>query len=312
MSDWQDKSIEQYAVCLVDVLGIRGKFEKWNTCEVHSPVTQEPIRNTISPVIHFQNSFTDFFTKNQKRRDPAEVELHFSNSEAAESFLKATDYRLGKQQFSDTFVFYSPTYNADGTPTTVPCVVLLMACVLAMIDSLAEKHPVRGAVTVGLGVELEKDNLFGPVFAQAHFIESTLAGYPRVVISPEAIAFIEREAKVKRRDDAPCFMRNMACTCLRLLTRDSDGQFVVDYLGKAIRDRADAKERTALAEKIKAGYDFSLSEWHRFVDANDQKHALRYHLLLEYMESRLALWDINVSERQRVIDMSRMPPPHCT
>jgi hypothetical protein len=303
---WQDAHIDDYVVCIIDVLGIGEQLKLWNTCKADSPATFAPIMDSVLPVIHFQTMFAKFFKHNQEWRDPATLGRELPQG-MVDVFLKETHYRLGTQQFSDTFVFYAPTYNGE-KPSAVPIVLFLTACSLAMIDSLANGHPVRGALTVGFGIELDEHNFFGPAFAEAHSLESKVAGYPRVVVSDEAIAFIQQEATQKPVDDASRRMKNFAIMCGRLITRDSDGQFVVDYLGQQLHDPMPTEERQKLAMGIKAGYEFALSEWRRFQDEKNQRLTLRYHLLLEYIESRLALWGIDVIERQQTIGIDGGKP----
>ena len=91
--------------------------------------------------------------------------------------------------------------------------------------------------------------------------------------------------------------------CLDFITKDSDGQFIVDYLGKKLYDGGSLLERQKLVTTIEAGYKYALSEWHRFQEANDQKLALRYHLLLSYLESRLPIWGVIVEQRQQIVEI---------
>jgi hypothetical protein len=196
------------------------------------------------------------------------------------------------QWFSDTFLFYAPTFNSSGKRFTAPVSYLLMTCCLAMLDSLFYGHPVRGAICVGKGIELTKNNFFGPAFAEAYSLEREVAGYPRVIVSSETLQFVDEVQSQHVDDPISQKMKNLARQCMTFVTRDVDGQYVVDYLGQGIYDYTSPEERDKITGAVRAIYEFVISEWRRFCDESNGKLALRYHLLREYIESRLPLWGI--------------------
>ena len=158
-----------------------------------------------------------------------------------------------------------------------------------MLSSLAEKKiPVRGAVTVGAGAVLEDGSFYGPALAEAHHLESEVAGYPRVVISDTARLFLDGSSSYSKDPEMDKIMKLLAGLCRTLICQDMDGCWIVDFLGQGMRKIIPPDPLRV--EVLKNAYDFVRSEAERFRQARDIKLALRYHLLREYIESRLALW----------------------
>jgi len=291
-----DAVVGHHVVCLIDVLGIQDQFCNWVQVDMERPETLSPVVNSVFPVCHFQNMFNQFFQDCQQGRGPAFRESELPEHEIA-AFLQCTEYMLGTQWFSDTFVFYAPTSSSGGDLSTVPVFYFLIACCLAMLDSLASGHPVRGALCVGEGVELSKHNFFGPAFAQAYHIESECAGYPRVVVSPETLAFVKDVQHRVPTDTTTLRMKGIAGLCDKLVTQDTDGHAIVDYMGEGISEYVtENADREQLVAIIKAGYEFAQHESRRFRDKGNALLAGRYQLLCGYMESRLPLWGIVASD----------------
>ena len=292
--NWQDAKVDHYVVCLIDVLGTGRDFSRWPMVDPDKPETYGPIINSVFPVIHFHLMFSDFFTACQQGRTPEILRQSLPETEI-DRFLQCTDYTLGTQWFSDTFVFYARTYNARGELSTVPVIYFLMACCLAMLDSLANANPVRGALCVGQGIELGEHNFFGPAFAQAHYLESRCAGYPRVVVSPETLQFAQELALQDATDEMAERMRRLACQCSTLFIKDADGQFIVDYLGSAIRHFVTGQDLEKLSAVVKSAYDFAVDEQRPFTNEKDPELARRYRLLRQYIESQLPIWGIQAN-----------------
>ncbi|HUT57020.1 MAG TPA: hypothetical protein VNA25_03985, partial [Phycisphaerae bacterium] len=238
--------------------------------------------------------FGEFFTACQQGRTPEILRESLPETEI-DRFLQCTDYTLGTQWFADTFVFYAPTYNARGDLSTVPLTYFLMACCLAMLDSLANGRPVRGALCVGQGIEVGKDNFFGPAFAQAHYLESKCADFPRIVVSPETLRFAQEVALQDTTDEMAERMRRLACRCSTLIIKDADGQFIVDYLGRGVRDFVTGQNLEKLTAGVLAAYTFAVKEERRFTDEKNLKLACRYRLLRQYIELRLPIWGIHAN-----------------
>src|SRR5208282_4925267 len=74
--------------------------------------------------------------------------------------------------------------GSDLVPIISVCSVLSAAAVV-MLMSLANKHPLRGGIDVGLATDIGPQEIYGAALGSAYRLESEEAGYPRIVIGDE-------------------------------------------------------------------------------------------------------------------------------
>ncbi|MGH2612804.1 MAG: hypothetical protein ACRDFB_07115, partial [Rhabdochlamydiaceae bacterium] len=90
----------------------------------------------------------------------------------------------------------------------------------------------RGGITIG-DVYIDKQTIFGPAFIAAYDIESKLANYPRIVISPELIREMKSNSLLKAShhdfEQELEYIRGLAA-------RGDDGIWFVDYCGAVARE----------------------------------------------------------------------------
>lgn len=65
------------------------------------------------------------------------------------------------------------------------------ACCMLHLLALSLKRPIRGGIDVGLGIDLTDDEVYGPVLERAHFLESKVADYPRIVLGDDLTAYLD-------------------------------------------------------------------------------------------------------------------------
>jgi hypothetical protein len=110
---------------------------------------------------------------------------------------------------------------------------LLMACAAMSIGALQIDTLLRGAVELGNAlVGMAAGQLYGPVLAEVHVLESRVAKYPRVVAGPSLVRNLQQVAGSGEHEDSPNVLRRAAAarTSLEILNQDDDGQWFVDYL----------------------------------------------------------------------------------
>ena len=159
-----------------------------------------------------------------------------------------------------------------------------------MTLELSRKVPLRGALSVGSCVELGIGDPYGPVLAEAHDIESKVACYPRIVVSGKAVEFAKADfsfCPIPRIDQ---LNKDFGRQCRALMCKDIDGQIIIDFLGKGMRDFYKCAGNIL---PVMDAYRFVQSEARRFADSDNRKLAARYQLLLHYVESRLPLWGLS-------------------
>ncbi len=295
MSDQNDDRVwSNHVVCLIDVLGQKEKLARLAEPPPNGQLTPEFLHNlkqTAGVVISKRDQFVDFF--NELSQCTVRDELKNCPPDQQQSYWRSKNCEVKVQRFSDTSVLYSQIGNTHGDALVTPLSRVLGACCYAMVRSLADKIPVRGAVTIDLGMELEEKDFYGPALAEAHRLESTVAGYPRIVVSDNLRLFLAKGTVYSPDMTINKKMSKMAATCRSLLCTDIDGCWIIDYLGTGIQDllKPNASLLIKLRDIIHKAYEFVCAEAKRFRTEGNAKLALRYHLLQNYFESRLPQWE---------------------
>jgi hypothetical protein len=171
---------------------------------------------------------------------------------------------------------------------------MLDTCCFMMFDSLADKTPFRGAITIGDGGVLKDDSFYGPALAEAHDLESKIAGYPRVLVSNKVRQFLSDESTYSDDPEIDKAMQSLANTCRSLICQDADGHWIVDFLGKG--SAGIFRSTRDCVNIIKMAYDFVGEQVEQFSQSGNAKLAGRYCVLKKYIESRLPLWGITASD----------------
>jgi len=289
MSGKDDLTFFGYHVaCLIDVLGQKDQLAKWRELPDGGQTTPEfiqALKRTAGTVLGFRDHYLTFFDQFEQPTTPNGFAP--LSKDHLKKYQRAKECRVRVERFADTFVFSSQIANAYGDASTVPTYRILAACSMAMVVSLAARVPVRGAITVGMGAVLEDGSFYGPALAEAHSLESEVAAYPRVVVSPTVLEFLAGGGAYSQDPVVANIMGLFVNLCDSFICQDTDGYWIVDFLGEGTR-----RILSPDADVVRLAYNFVRLEEKRFRDNKEREMEDRYHLLHEYIESRLPLWGI--------------------
>jgi len=185
------------------------------------------------------------------------------------------------QRFSDGLIVFGTLSDPKSVSPLKPMFFLLGCCANVMAVTLARGTPIRGGIAIGAGVEMQPNELYGPVLARAHHLESEIAQHPRIVLDKRSHEFIQAIAGSSgggARGDAD---RVVARACADMLRIDVDGYTIVDYLGKAALSVCDRSRTEQVLAMIS---DFATKEYERHRAALNTKLAFRYAQVLNYIE----------------------------
>jgi len=193
-------------------------------------------------------------------------------------------HKLKWQRFSDGLVVYTSLADPSEHDPFRPLYFLIGGCAYAMLTMLANGTPIRGGIALGAGCEFQDSELYGPVLARAHNLESEIAGYPRIVIEQRAYDYLQagiHDSMDGKRTDAD---RALAGLCLKMLHPDVDGNMIVDFLSPVIFEQLGVPPDRTKIEKAMA---FVNSQYDEHRGNRCSKLAFRYANLLTYMDLRL-------------------------
>jgi hypothetical protein len=282
MADTWETTIRHYVVAVLDILGQREALQRWSQpprSTDEEPAFQEAVYSTFEGVIAVRKDLLGLLARYiTDHHVPEEaIRTNGGNVDAVRKFQHMTPRIL---QFSDMILAYCPLVNVNGVLTAEPIVCFLISVGRALLLGLSRQTPLRGAIDIGLaGCLPETDDLYGPVLAEAHRLESKVAVYPRIVLGSNLVRFVSETWAY-----ADQVNRGLADTFAKLVTRDDDRCLIVDYLGEFAKGLDGSPAHWEPARKN--AYSFVQSELARFHAAGNIKLKDRYARLLRYFHAR--------------------------
>lgn len=149
---------------------------------------------------------------------------------------------------------------------------------------LAAKQPLRGAIEVSWGVELHPGELYGAAVARAYELESEVADYPRIVVGPHLINYLDLQSSNPSEERNSQINRALASLCKEMLMLDADGHWVLHYLGTAFRDSVTESAHKVLCRMAFAFINSQILDHQR---TQNTKLAFRYARLHQYFAAHM-------------------------
>lgn len=274
-----------HLVAFLDVLGQRDRFRGLHLPKnpEEAAAVGEVLRQTAGFVLDLRDAF----------------DQQFESFEAASTnIIRHTKEPLRPKfvGFSDSFVTSVPLRNDGGDLVGIVTVFsALSAAAVVMLISLANKHPLRGGIDVGLATEIGPHEIYGAALGNAYLLECQEAGYPRIVIGEELWGYFDAALANFRTQTTPVAQSIAAIMerMIGLIATDTDGKRILDYLGQTMSQHAGPGGHHS-DYLLKPAYEFVLAEQKRVVAAGNPKLTARYEAFRSYVESRLPLWGIEV------------------
>lgn len=288
-----------YVVAFIDLLG-QQEFLRNLTSLPGSKTPQEieiikkDLKNTYGAVKGMRKFFSDSFESFSRR--PTKDLSEFTVQQRKE-YNSLNNNPIKIQNFSDSVVIYMPLITTDTAKLPIRGIWgIFGAAATTFMCCLAAGHPIRGAIDVGIGMDITKNEIYGPALSRAYTLESRIAKYPRIIIGNELINYLKQLNNQTQPDLTSRTSKQMAGYCLDCLAEDDDGYPILDYLGENYRqcfgDVIDANV-------IDKAYNQILNFCAKFQSTNNTKLAFRYTLLRNYFENRLPLWkDLFTAEKK--------------
>lgn len=278
--------VHNYCVSFIDLLGQRDAMRgqgllKPIESEEQRKEFHDVLRNSIGAIIKLQeraeNMLAPILKQNldSPRRAALPPEQH-----AIWDDMQRT--RIETQRWSDGLVSFVCLGDTD-----IRCRmngvfgIFGLAGTLCLLG-LATGRPIRGAIEIAWGVELHTGELYGPAVARAYELESEIAQYPRIVIGPEAVRFLEAHAANPEQDVLSQTDRELAALCLNMLVQDVDGHWVLHYLGDAFQFAVTHGQHIEL---YGAARKFVFDQLFTHQAKRNTKLAFRYSHLLQYFDA---------------------------
>jgi len=277
-----------HVVALIDFLGQASALARWDFVPSGAAEVSQwslAVRQSMGRVALWRDEFRQQFEQyHSTKRDHENLFISRVPAETGDRFNDFRQTALHHQYFSDTIIFYSPLQNEHGYWKVSNVAAFFVVCSLRFLTSLTEHTPLRGSIEVGMLSQFETGDPYGPGLAKAHQLESEVADYPRIVVGPTLLSYLDWLENNSGDDGATKANRIISSKCRDLITQDSDGRWILDYLNDTF---ANACDKAAEWRKTQAkAFAFVQAELDSFRDKGDKKLTERYERLAAYFVSR--------------------------
>ncbi len=290
-TDQQQKYLGWHVVSILDLLGQQ---------EALRSITALPNRNNQEELAEFKSKVEGFYKPFYAVRKffTDSIQIFQTGKDISQlppeqqDFLKAfRNSPIFLRHFSDSLIAHVPL-NRD--ISKFPCRAIygvLAATAQTMVSCLANKMALRGGIELGIAMNLDENEIYGPALARAHTLESKIAQYPRILIGDELVRYLHAVAEQEPGSSEARVNIGLAEKCKELVMVDDDGQMFLDYLGVHFRNLL--QHLPISKEAVQMAYNFVIEQSIKHRENRNSKLGFRYTLLRNYFESRLAIWDIS-------------------
>ena len=263
MKPSSNEKIGFYVCALVDVLGQKEELLKLD--EIPS-VKEEDEKSTKI----FRNAYGRV---KQLRQQIIESSAYFNSTS-----VRCIDSPIIKHTFfSDLIVMYLSLSKDDSQLDICRLKHMLLSLSDVFLEMLSRGIPLRGGIDIGLAIASPDGQLYGRALSKAYDLESNVASSIRIVIGQELYDFLElasQDTDENRSDDAKF--------CKALITQDTDGVYILDYLSKLFQDLPSFKSLRSEAES------FLTTENNKYRRHGNYKVAKKYSDALKYFQKNLS------------------------
>lgn len=293
MGDKEQKKYDfrHYVVAFLDILGQRDLLRKLKSLPDQGDQEEfdtfiSIIKQTLGATKTFRSLFFNFFNSFKKERpipnglSPEQIVTYKKLKEIGETLVPKL------QTFSDTIILYVPLSDDDGNVYADGIFTTLISIAGSFIGMMAANYIFRGGIDIGIAVEINEQEVYGPAVLKAYDLESKIAKYPRIVMGDELINFLRNSTQLPESSVNSMHNRVMSLKCFELLFEDGDGRFALDCLGEGVQKIAGED----FAPLVPKAVNFLQRQTEMVKQKKNPDLILRYESLSNYFNERLDLW----------------------
>jgi len=284
-----DLNFQNYLVVYYDLLGQKEALRKIPSLpvsETEEGQFVESVKKSVGKVLTIRRTFKSQFDATLAY----EPNTDLVPPEHRKEFIESQKTNLHYYGLSDAFVIAVPLMMENEYCTSMNGIFsALTATCGTMLLLLPQKILCRAGIDVGVGVQIDDREVYGPALERAFRIEAELAEYPRLVVGQELWAYLSWVENQKHQTRFGLFAAKTAKQCKNLMVQDTDGRIILDYLGENVKEAfGDEMDKDVVAK----AWNF-VNKQHIFQIKNgNEKLASRYFRMIRYFKSRLKIWGI--------------------
>ncbi|MFH0909064.1 MAG: hypothetical protein V1929_09905 [bacterium] len=302
MSDKQQ--FYNYAVGFVDLLGQKDEYRDQNLLPTFKTPEDEQafiqkVRQTIGAILDLQKSSNQFLVAARDCKSPLRQLLP---EELRKTYDEMCVTILQTQNWSDGIVYFT-SLGSDAVKVPMNGIFNMITALGSLCFlGLAKKRPMRGGLEIAWGTELAPGELYGCAVVKAYEIESRISQYPRIVIGPYFLHYLQAQSQNTETGHHAELNRKLADICLCMLMQDVDGHPTIHYLGETYEKYISTTQHQHIYDKA---LEFIHASLDRFRSEKNTKLSLRYIQLLNYFEA-------HNPRTEGAVQPAASPVPHYT
>ncbi len=283
-------NVGYYFMAFIDIVGQRDKLKGWTSLpknEAQRKQLAADLTETSEYVKELRQQFDEMYAV---AHEPTGLLDHLDADKRAwvEQRKKTFVWRRG---FSDSYIMTVPCWKESAPGVHAGGIFEAMFGICGIFNwALARQKPFRGGIDIGLGTEIDEEEVYGPVAVQAYELESRKAKWPRVLVGEGLSKHLDDLEQRCGNDLAGIHTKINIANCRRLITNYRGGKCMLDVMGEA----AHSVLPQDFTQAVQGGYQFVVSEERRFQKSGPKKLHRRYSQLQKYIESRLPFWDLEL------------------
>ncbi|NIA09558.1 MAG: hypothetical protein GWP10_07485 [Nitrospiraceae bacterium] len=276
-----------YLTALVDILGQKGHLRELKGLPGNPQEydrLKETLDKTVFPVLALRRLFDSFFQAFLEKKDSI---VRRSIEHIAPGAL-SSDVGLVVTHVSDSIVISIPLGSEEDHLT--PCrgvIAVLMAISGIWTVALSKGWPLRGGIDVGISTKLPGGEIYGASLERAYSLEHEIAGWPRIAIGDEFLSYLRLIQTQTGGSPRGRIANTIAELCGKMVTEDAQHQPYLDCLGAPAHQFLGSEMPSDTIDALEVFVD---AEKRRWLAKGNAELIGRYHLLEQYVQSRLALW----------------------
>ena len=237
----------------------------------------EVLKASVGSISALQRHAMDMMDASESRADsPLRAHLPAEKQKLWDELMRT---KITTQRWSDGLMIFAALADGEITcPMNSVYRLFTLSGALCLLG-LASKRPLRGAIEIAWGVELHPGELYGAAVARAYELESEVADYPRIVVGPQAVKYLELQSKNPGASPKDQIGKALASLCLQMIVQDADGHYLIHYLGNTFIGAVTNENHANLFARAE-GYVLAQLEQHK--NSKNTKLAFRYVHLAQY------------------------------
>jgi len=288
----KEKYIGFHVIAFLDLLGQQDVLRNITALpNIENEVEVEAFKQKISELYAPLYALRSFFKAGIDAFINGGIDTTVLTNPQQELLRKLRSSPISYRYFSDSLIVNVPFRN---DVEQFPCRAIfgvLAASAQTFLSCLSKGWALRGGIELGLAMDIDDNEIYGPAIARAYTLESKVAQYPRIVIGEEIVRYLYEVARHKASTHEESAHGQLAQRSLRLFAVDDDGQTFIDYLN-------DEMKCLMSKEMVQNAYNFIIQESIKYKECKNSKLGFRYTLLRNYFESRITEWGISIKSEQ--------------